>query len=225
MDLEDLNLQQKEAATYEGRNLLVLAGAGTGKTRTIIARAKYLLNKGVRPSRLLILSFTRKSAREIVARLQSSVGPDTRSLKGQTFHSWCMEIIEQNPGVFNFGKFTVIDEEDRESAFRLVCGRHFKKSNFIEPRQLAEVYSYVVNARCNLSAALSHRLFHGRMDEETKEKILKKLPVYQEVIKKYMAFKAERRYLDYDDILQKVAIGLKKNPEAADFIAHGYDHI
>ena len=225
MNLEDLNEQQRAAATYEGRNLLVLAGAGTGKTRTIIARAKYLLNKGVRPDRLLILSFTRKSAREIVSRLQSASSGDTRSLKGQTFHSWCMEIIERNPMVFNFGKFTVIDEEDRESAFRLVCGRHFKKSNFIEPKQLAEVYSYVVNARCNLTTALSRRLFNGRMDEETKEKILKKLPVYQEVIKKYMAFKAERRYLDYDDILQKVALGLKKNPAAADFIAGSYDHI
>ncbi|MDE5790138.1 MAG: ATP-dependent helicase [Muribaculaceae bacterium] len=225
MNFEELNPQQRDAASYEGRNLLVLAGAGTGKTRTIIARAKYLLEKGVSPSRLLILSFTRKSAKEIVARLQSSTQGDTRALKGQTFHSWCMEIIEQNPGVFNFGKFTVIDEEDRESAFRLVCGRHFKKSNFIEPKQLAEVYSYVVNARCNLTTALSHRLFNGRMDEETKEKILRKLPVYQEVIKKYMAFKAERHYLDYDDILQKVALGLKKNPAAADFIAGSFDHI
>ncbi|MDE7413005.1 MAG: ATP-dependent helicase [Muribaculaceae bacterium] len=225
MKFDDLNMEQKEAATFDGHNLLLLAGAGTGKTRTIIARAKYLLEKGVRPSRLLILSFTRKSAREIVSRLQSSSNADTRALKGQTFHSWCMEMIEKNPGVFNFGKFTVIDEEDRESAFRLVCGRHFKKSNFIEPKQLAEVYSFVVNTRCNLSTALARRLFQGRMDEETKEKILKKLPVYQEVIKKYMRFKAERRYLDYDDILQKVAVGLKKNPEAAAFIAGGYDHI
>lgn len=225
MKLDELNPQQAAAAGFEGRNLLVLAGAGTGKTRTIIARAKYLLEKGVAPSRLLILSFTRKSAKEIVARLQSSVGPDARALKGQTFHSWCMEIIERNPSVFNFGNFTVIDEEDRESAFRLVCGRHFKKSNFIEPKQLAEVYSFVVNSRCNLSTALSTRLFNGRIDDETKEKVMKKLPVYQEVIKKYLKFKSEHRYLDYDDILQKVAVGLKKNPAAAEFIASAYDHI
>lgn len=56
----ELNEQQAAAATFEGRNLLVLAGAGTGKTRTIIARAKYLLDKGVPASRILILSFTRK---------------------------------------------------------------------------------------------------------------------------------------------------------------------
>ena len=223
--LDGLNPQQAAAASFEGRNLLVLAGAGTGKTRTIIARAKYLLDKGVSPSRLLILSFTRKSAKEIVSRLQASTSKDARALKGQTFHSWCMEMIEQNPSVFSFGRFTVIDEEDRESAFRLVCGRHFKKSNFIEPGQLAEVYSYAVNARCNLTTALSRRLFNGQMDDDTREKILKKLPVFQEVIKKYLQFKAERRYLDYDDILQKVAVGLQKNPEAARFIASAYDHI
>lgn len=221
----DLNEQQRGAATFEGRNLLVLAGAGTGKTRTIIARSKYLLDKGVMPSRLLILSFTRKSAKEIVNRLQSSAKKDAQELRGQTFHSWCMGMIEQNPAIFNFGKVTVIDEEDRTSAFRLVCGRHFKKSNFIEPSQLAEVYSYAVNARCNLSTALSKRLFNGRMDEETRNKILKRLPVFQEVIRKYIAFKAEHRYLDYDDILQKVAVGLHKNPEAAAFLASGYDHI
>lgn len=223
--MEGLNEQQTEAATFAGRNLLVLAGAGTGKTRTIIARAKYLLDSGVLPTRLLVLSFTRKSAREIVARLESSVSADSSRIKGQTFHSWCMELIERNPDVFNFGRFTVIDEDDRESAFKLVCGRHFKSANYITHAQLAEVYSYVVNARCNLSTALSRRLFNGRMDENTREQILKKLPAYQEAIRKYLAFKAERRYLDYDDILQKVAVGLKKNPHAADFIASGYDHI
>lgn len=136
-----------------------------------------------------------------------------------------MEMIEKNPAVFNFGKFTVIDEEDRESAFKLICGRHFKKSNFIKPSELAEVYSYAVNARCNLTTALSRRLFNGQMDESTRAEILKRLPVYQDVIRKYLAFKAERRYLDYDDILQKVAVGLHKNPEAAAYIAGAYDHI
>lgn len=107
----ELNEQQAAAATFEGRNLLVLAGAGTGKTRTIIARAKYLLDKGVPASRILILSFTCKSTKEIVTRLQASTQRDARALSGQTFHSWCMGMIEQNPSVFNFGKFTVIDEE------------------------------------------------------------------------------------------------------------------
>lgn len=222
---DGLNEQQRRAATFEGRNLLLLAGAGSGKTRTIIARAKYLLESGVAPARLLILSFTRKSAKEIVTRLQASTQRDARQLRGQTFHSWCMQMIEQNPTIFNFGKFTVIDEEDRKSAFSLVCGKFFKKENFIKPEQLSEVYSYAVNACCNLSTALAHCLFDGRMDDERRERILKKLPAYQQAIKKYLQFKAERRYLDYDDILQKVAVGLSRSPEAAKFLASGYDHI
>ena len=224
-NFEGLNQQQQEAASFEGRNLLVLAGAGTGKTRTIIARAKYLLDHGVLPSRILILSFTRKSAKEIVDRLKCSVKKDAGQLKGQTFHSWCMELIESNPAIFNFGKFSVIDEDDCNSAFRLIAGREFKKHNYIKPEVLADVYSFAVNSRCNLSTAIRKVVFNGSTDTETQENILKRLPIFKEIITKYMAFKAERHYLDYDDILQKVALGLKRNPEAAQYISAGYDHI
>lgn len=222
---ETLNEQQLAAARYQGRNLLVLAGAGTGKTRTIIARARYLLRQGVAPGRILILSFTRKSAKEIVDRLQSALPRRSDELKGQTFHSWCMDMIEHNPGVFSFGNFTVIDEDDCNSAFRLVCGRNFKAANFIKPEQLAEVYSYAVNACCNLSTALQRRLFNGRTDKHTQEAILAKRAVYEQAIRKYLAFKKQHRYLDFDDILLRVASGLLKNPDAAAHIAAHYDHI
>lgn len=220
-----LNEQQLAAARYEGRNLLVLAGAGTGKTRTIIARARHLLESGVSPGRILILSFTRKSAKEIVDRLQSALPKRSDELKGQTFHSWCMEMIERNPGVFAFGKFTVMDEDDRLSAFKLVCGRNFKAANFIKPEQLADVYSYAVNACCNLSTSLQRQLFNGRTDQSTRNAILSKRPVYENAIRKYIEFKRQHRYLDYDDILQRVAAGLRKNPEAAEHLAAHYDHI
>ena len=64
MDFDKLNSQQLQAATFDGKHLLVLAGAGTGKTRTIIARAIYLLQNGADPHRIKILSFTRKSAQD-----------------------------------------------------------------------------------------------------------------------------------------------------------------
>ncbi len=220
-----LNPQQRAAAEYRGRNLLVLAGAGTGKTRTIIARARHLLRRGVNPSRILILSFTRKSAREIVDRLQSALPGRDDELKGRTFHSWCMEMIEQNPEVFDFGKYSVIDEDDRLSAFKLVCGRNFRAANFIKPEQLADVYSFAVNACCSLSTALQKQIFNGRTDPQTRQAILGKRPVYEQAIKKYLAFKTQHRYLDYDDILAKVAKGLKRNPDAARHLASHYDHI
>lgn len=67
--MENLNEYQIKAAEYDGKHLLVLAGAGTGKTKTIIARAEYLLNNGIQPNKIAILSFTRKSAKEIAERL------------------------------------------------------------------------------------------------------------------------------------------------------------
>ena len=70
MDFGKLNKQQLAAATYNGKHLLVLAGAGTGKTRTIIARAIHLISIGVQPTRIKILSFTKKSAQEIAERIK-----------------------------------------------------------------------------------------------------------------------------------------------------------
>lgn len=70
--MSDLNESQKKAATFKGKHLLVLAGAGTGKTKTIVARAEHLLNNGVEANKIVILSFTRKSAREIAERLKLS---------------------------------------------------------------------------------------------------------------------------------------------------------
>ena len=96
--LSSLNEEQQKAVTFSGKHALVIAGAGTGKTRTIIHRAVYLLSQGVRPDKILILSFTRKSAREIVERIkQFQDAGSTLNLSGQTFHSWCSQIIKNNP--------------------------------------------------------------------------------------------------------------------------------
>ena len=108
--LDNLNEQQGYAATYDGKHLMVIAGAGTGKTRTIIARASYLIRKGVLGRRILILSFTRKSSREIVERIKSQLNSGAvDGLSGRTFHSWCMDMIKNNPTVFKQHDYTVVD--------------------------------------------------------------------------------------------------------------------
>ena len=129
MDFNLLNKEQLRAATFEGKHLLVLAGAGTGKTRTIIARAIYLINHGVAPDKIQILSFTKKSANEIVERVktESDGDPKVKALKGSTFHSWCMELITKYPNAFGLKGYTCIDEDDRDSAFKLVMGQIFGK--------------------------------------------------------------------------------------------------
>lgn len=120
---EVLNDQQSYAASFNGKHLLVLAGAGTGKTHTIINRAKYLINSGVDPHRIQILSFTRKSAREIVERIVRDFDSKPDGLVGQTFHSWCYSIIHSYPNVFPEAEYSLLDDEDQDSCFKLLCGK------------------------------------------------------------------------------------------------------
>ena len=101
MILDELNESQRKAVVYEGKHLLVLAGAGTGKTKTIIARAVYLISKGVSPSQIQILTFTRKAASEIVSRVKASLPPNqANTLGGSTFHSWCNQLLTNFPNLF-----------------------------------------------------------------------------------------------------------------------------
>lgn len=227
--MESLNSEQKHAVEFEGRHLLVLAGAGTGKTRTIIARASYLLRRGVNPRRIVILSFTRKSAREIVERIKASVnGPECQDLRGQTFHSWCMDIIKNNPDVFAYSDRTLLDEDDRESAFKFLCGKNFKdKDNRrVSPSIIVEVYSYAINAQCKLSEAIRKKVYDNEdYTPALQTTIEQNKPLYENIIRKYIAYKNEHRYMDYDDILNIVAKGLKQNKAARDYISSRYDYI
>lgn len=223
---DELNEEQKAAVSFEGKHLLVLAGAGTGKTKTIISRALHLVNKGVSPSKILILSFTRKSAYEIVSRIKS-LNAKSIGITGQTFHSWCMGIIKSNPNIFECSNSTCLDEEDRENAIKLLCGKKFKDKDDkrISPALIVNVYSYSLNAKCSLSESIRVKAYDNGSINSLKDQIEKNKPIYEDIIKKYITYKQEHNYIDYDDILKIVAVGLKKNPNIAQFIASRYEHI
>ena len=119
MKFKSLNKEQRLSATFRGKHLLVLAGAGTGKTTTIISRVAWLLEQGVQASRIKIISFTKKSASDIASRAQSLIGSGNGcTVQGSTFHGWCLEIIRTYPAVFGMQNWNVIDTDDQESVFR-----------------------------------------------------------------------------------------------------------
>lgn len=228
--LNQLNEQQRQAVTFSGKHLLVLAGAGTGKTRTIIERALFLIDQGVPAHRIMILSFTRKSAREIVERIRLQSDQSlTTGLTGQTFHSWCMSLVKGNPDIFRQSDYTVLDEDDRSSCFKLLCGKRFKDKDgkSLPPDTILEVYSYVMNTGCSLSDGIRRKVFDSARadDMESALYIDKNKSIYEDIIRKYISYKEEHKYMDYDDILHIVARGLKNNQDAADFISGKYDHI
>lgn len=227
--MEHLNEQQKRAVTFDGKHLLVLAGAGTGKTRTIIERALYLMRSGVPANRIMILSFTRKSAREIVERIRTqAVGAVAEGLNGQTFHSWCMGIIKTNPDIFKQHDYTILDEDDRQSCFKILCGKKFrdKTGKSIPPETVVDVYSYAMNTQCPLSEAIRKKMSEGFIsDKETECYINNNKELYTDIIGKYIRYKEEWKYMDYDDILNVVSKAMKFNNYVKNFISSRYDHI
>lgn len=230
--MENLNEEQRYAVNFCGKHLLVLAGAGTGKTHTIISRAKKLIEEdGVEPKRIVILSFTRKSAQEIAERIKAGFDSNkTKGLIGRTFHSWCNELIQSNRNAFVDGGFTLMDEDDRESCFKLICGRSIKATNgdILKPKMFAEVCSYMVNKQCTLSDAIRNK-FVGLRAKDTKGNYLYDISEdkikFENVIKKYIAYKREHNYLDYDDLLMLVAKALSNNADLRNYITSKYDHI
>ena len=228
-----MNKQQLAAATYNGKHLLVLAGAGTGKTRTIIARALHLISTGVRPSRIKILSFTKKSAQEIANRIkiEGAKMPEAKQVSGSTFHSWCMDLITRYGSAFGLEGYSCIDEEDRESAISIAIGNLYNKKKLeVEEKQirgslLSDIYSYAVNTRQNLSTAIKMKLYPMQNGEQIDEKVKKVKELIEPVIRAYIEYKRSRRYIDYDDMLMAVASVLKQNKELQEYVSSQYDHI
>ena len=233
MDFDNLNKQQLAAATYNGKHLLVLAGAGTGKTRTIIARALHLISIGVQPTRIKILSFTKKSAQEIANRIkiEGAKIPEAKQVSGSTFHSWCMDLITRYGSAFGLDGYSCIDEEDRESAISIAIGNLYNKKKIevgekqIKGNLLSDIYSYAVNTRQNLSAAIKAKLYPMQNGEQVDENVKKVKELLEPVIRAYIEYKRSRRYIDYDDMLMAVASVLKQNTELKTFVSSLYDHI
>ena len=209
--INELNPQQKQAATTETKHSLVLAGAGCGKTKTIVARAAYLIDQGVPANQIQILTFTRRSASEIVARVELALGDAAKGLRASTFHTFCMYLLRRVPKAFGLDQFSIIDRDDQLMLFRLIRGKDDKKNpNALpKPKELCDLYSFARNTRQKLSLAL----------EKQMPEFLEYKDQIAEVMKEYEARKQARYFLDYDDILAVVASGLAQSEGLSDYVA------
>ena len=117
----ELNPQQCEAVTAGPGPMLVIAGAGSGKTRTLTYRVAYLLENGVLPSNILLLTFTNKAAREMQERVSTLLPDSTEGLWGGTFHSIGNKILRRHAEVLGFRRgFSIMDREDQEDLMKTV---------------------------------------------------------------------------------------------------------
>ena len=215
-DKISLNKNQKIAAEYEDRHILVLAGAGTGKTLTIIARAEYLIRKGVDPRRILLLTFTRRASKEMIDRLYLSIGDAAQKVTAGTFHHFCLLTMRKMPDKFGIKDFTVIDRDDQISLMKLGRAQYVEKGKvFPRASQLVNIYSYARNTNIGISQYLNK---YKEYDDETTEKILN-------VFIDYDKRKQLNRYLDFDDILHRFGEKLHEDPSISNQLRSFYDHI
>ena len=211
-----LNKNQQLAAEHEDQHILVLAGAGTGKTLTIIARAEHLIRKGVDPKRILLLTFTRRASQEMTARLYLGIGNAAHKVTAGTFHHFCLLTMRRMPEEFGIKEFTVIDRDDQTDLMKLVRARYIVKGKiFPRASQLVNIFSYARNTNMDV---LEYLRKHYDFDEHTSQKIHK-------VFFDYTKRKRLNRYLDYDDILYRFAKKLHEDLSIRKQLRGLYDHI
>lgn len=212
----ELNPQQQNAVEHMGNHVLVLAGAGTGKTRTIIARAAFLIKSGVEPGRILLLTFTRRAAAEMVHRLNTEVGPDASRILGGTFHHFCLYTMRRMSKLFSIEEAIIIDRDDQLQLMRLARAGFRKKGEiFPQARELVDRLSYSRNTNQSLKDYLEK---YTEYDEETIEK-------FQLCARDYYSRKKRSSYMDYDDILFHFARKLHEIPGIREKLRSFYDHI
>lgn len=213
----ELNVQQQQAVTCGGGHVLVLAGAGTGKTRTIIARAAYLIGAGVSPWRILLLTFTRRAAREMIERIRHMIGKPAEGLPAGTFHHFCLRTMRRMPEAFGIEGTAVIDRDDQVQLMRLIRSEYGEKkdADFPKAAELVNLCSY---ARNTLQDPTSYLETYTEHSGTTIECICRIFKIFEQR-------KRAQGYLDYDDILFRFAERLHGDGELNRKLRESYDHI
>jgi DNA helicase-2/ATP-dependent DNA helicase PcrA len=211
--LATLNPSQREAVTTTEGPLLVLAGAGTGKTRVITTRIAYLLSRGVDPASILAVTFTNKAAGEMRDRVARLAGERAREITVGTFHAFCARILREHGQALGLvRKFTICDASDQLSAV---------KSAMRELR----VYETAMHP----SAVLA-RLSLGKNRMETPESFLaggngSRHQLVASVWQRYQEFLARTRTLDFDDLLLQAVRLLREHGTVLEHYRKRYRHI
>ncbi|MFL5582547.1 MAG: ATP-dependent helicase, partial [Gemmatimonadaceae bacterium] len=216
---DELNPEQARAATHGDGPLLIIAGAGTGKTRTLVYRVAHLIDRGVRPERILLLTFTRRAAQEMLARAERLVGSASRGVAGGTFHGTAHRLLRRFGAAAGLpSDFTIMDEGDAADLVQLsraALGYAEKGKRFPKKETLHYVYSRHVNTEIPVDDIL----------RDEYPAFLEYAPDFARVFADYTERKAQRNLVDYDDLLLFWAALLEGSGEIGARIRLLYDHV
>lgn len=192
---KELNPAQLEAVQSLDGPHLVIAGAGSGKTRVLVYRVAYLVEKGVRPDEILLLTFTRRAASSMLQRASLILDERCSRVSGGTFHSFANMILRRYAAVLGLSNnFTILDEQDAQDAVNLIrtqLGFHKMQKRFPRKKAILEVISKSINKSAKLDDVLydEYPQFIEWADE------IKKIG------QDYAKYKRLKNLLDYDDLL------------------------
>lgn len=214
--LHDLNDEQRAVVTALAGPVLVVAGAGSGKTTTLVRRVAWMIRRGVPPASILLLTFTRAAATSMLAKARA-LAPEARDVTGGTFHSVANAVLRELHAVFGLpAEFTILDPEDVEQAVSACIAEAPYPEQGRSPRAstVAAVLSLRANTRCTLDAALLRRA----------PNYLAQAPWFEAVGQAYTAWKLDRGLLDYDDLLVYLAHALA-NPEVGGWLRTRWPYV
>ena len=212
--LTGLNKRQQEAVQKTNGPLLIMAGAGSGKTRVLTHRIAYLLDeKDVAPQNILAITFTNKAAREMKDRVSRLVGPEADYMWVSTFHSMCVRILRRDADKIGINRnFTIFDTADQ-----LTVIKNILKARNIDPKQFAPraFLAEISNAKNKLQTPEQYEKFASDYFSEMVAK------VYQD----YQKTLRRNHSLDFDDLIMQTAILFKRVPDVLEYYQRRFQYI
>lgn len=214
IDLKDLNKEQREAVESTEGPLLILAGAGSGKTRVLTYRIANLIEKGVFPGNILAITFTNKAAAEMTERIQGLVGEEARNMWVSTFHSTCVRILRQDIDKIGYNKnFVIYDTSDQEKLIK-EC---LKELNLDEKLYVPKDIINKIGSQKDILIDADTYYRKNANDFKTR-KIAEIYKLYQKKLK-------DNNALDFDDIIMKTVVLFKEHDDVLKYYQRKFRYI
>jgi len=217
-----LNDAQLQAALWEGGPLLVIAGAGTGKTWTICCRAAYLIERGVPPGEILLLTFTRKAASEMIGRASMLLDDAEAAgrISGGTFHGFAHRMIKRYADIIGVDRnFTILDETDARDVIVLIRDELKLRRRDNVPVPKGQVIQGI------LGTSRSCELTVKEVITRDHEHLSVYIPDLEVIQRLYLKYKQAHRYMDYDDLLEVLYEKLQNNSRFRQLVHRQFTHI
>ena len=206
IDYNTLNKQQLEAVNTTEGPVLIIAGAGTGKTKVLVYRLAKLIESGVNPAQILLLTFTNKAAKEMIERAQAMIDERVNKVTACTYHSFCVQILRKYCNLVDLNEgFSILSTSNCGESINLIKTRLGldKDRDLPQGKVLASMFSFCVNKNMDLSEILEIKY----------PKYEDKLTTIEQIQEEYIKYKLENNLVDYDDMLTLVIKLFRENPK------------